>query len=380
MPGQSDVVPHPFWNGKRVLITGHTGFKGGWLSLWLQHRGAEVTGLALDPPSTPNLFTRARVDANMVSHHGDVRDVEIVVDVFEQVRPDIVFHMAAETLVRPSYEAPVSTYATNVMGTVHVLEAMRQTGSARVGVFITSDKCYQNDDSSLWGFRETDAMGGNDPYSSSKGCAELVISAYRTSYFAEDEGNGARTSIATVRAGNVIGGGDWATDRLVPDVIRAFSEGRAVHIRQPDAVRPWQHVLDPLSGYMRVAERLWTEGAKYAEAWNFGPNEDDARPVRSVVETMIEKWGPDAMLVIDDGPHPHEDSYLRLDCSKGRRLLDWAPRLPLEEALAWTVDWYRTERERDDMRSVTLGQIRSYEGLPKTTAHGAPMTSSALSR
>lgn len=357
-----------FWAGKRVLVTGHTGFKGGWLALWLQALGADVVGLSLAPPTTPSLFRQARVAEGMTSLHGDIRDLDVVRDAMATHEPEIVFHLAAQSLVRASYRAPVETYATNVMGTVHVLEAMRQVGSARVGVVVTSDKCYENRESMLWGYREHDPMGGHDPYSNSKGCAELVAAAYRDSFFGGPQG--LPLALATARAGNVLGGGDWAEDRLVPDIVRAFAVGRPVHIRRPDAVRPWQHVLEPLGGYLRLAERLWAEGDERAGAWNFGPDEEDARPVGHVVEQMIERWGNGATAVLDDGPHPHEATYLRLDCSKARALLDWRPRLSLDQALAWTVEWYREVDRGAEARALTTDQIHRYQALhPDTLAH-----------
>lgn len=356
-----------FWRKKRVLITGHTGFKGSWLALWLQSLGADVVGFALDPPSAPSLFEQARVGEGITSVLGDIRDLTRVRDVMATYRPEVVFHLAAQSLVRPSYQSPVDTYATNVMGTVHVLDAMRQVGSARVGVVVTSDKCYENRESMLWGYRETDPMGGHDPYSNSKGCAELVTSAYRRSFFA---GEDASLALATARAGNVIGGGDWAEDRLIPDVIRAFAAGEPVHVRRPDAIRPWQHVLEPLRGYLLLAERLWSDGAPLAEGWNFGPDDRDARPVQHIVEQMIDRWGAGASAVLDDGPHPHEATYLRLDCSKARALLGWRPRLPLDEALAWTVEWYRGVEDGADPRALTLDQIHQYtHRLSASPAH-----------
>jgi CDP-glucose 4,6-dehydratase len=347
-----------FWRGKRVLLTGHTGFKGGWLALWLQALGAEVIGLSIDPPSTPSLFDQARVAEGMTSLHGDIRDPELVREVLSAHRPEVVFHLAAQSLVRPSYRSPVATYATNVMGTVHVLDAIRHVESVRAGVVVTSDKCYENRESMLWGYREGDPVGGHDPYSNSKGCAELVTSAYRSSYFG-DAASG--PALATARAGNVIGGGDWAEDRLIPDVVRAFSTGEPAHIRRPDAVRPWQHVLEPLGGYLLLAEQLWAGGADAAGAWNFGPDDRDARPVEYVVEQMIEHWGPGAAAVQDEGPHPHEATYLRLDCSKARALLGWTPQLPLDEALRWTAEWYQAVRRGENARDCTLAQIHRYE-------------------
>lgn len=353
-----------FWTGKRVLITGHTGFKGGWLALWLQDLGAQVIGLAVDPPTDPSLFELGHVGEGMVSRYGDVRDFRVVLEAFERHQPEIVFHLAAQPIVRTSYESPVETIETNVMGTVHVLEAMRQVKSVRAGVFVTSDKCYENTESELWGYRETDAIGGRDPYSSSKGGAELMVSAYRRSFFSAKEGTSPERAVATVRAGNVIGGGDWADDRLIPDMVRAFSEGRPVHIRRPDSIRPWQHVLDPLSGYLQIAQSLWEdEGQRYAEAWNFAPRERDAKPVGYVVRQMAERWGDGASAILDEGTHPHEATYLRLDCSKARVRLGWTSRLSLDEALAWTVDWYQAVLEGKDARAMTLQQIHQFRAL-----------------
>lgn len=350
-----------FWKGKRVLVTGHTGFKGSWLALWLQSLGAEVTGLALSPPSTPSLFEQGRVAEGMTSIEGDIRDLEVVEDAMATYEPEIVFHLAAQALVRPSYQDPVGTYATNVMGTVHVLEAMRRVGTARVGIIVTSDKCYENQESHLWGYREHDPMGGYDPYSNSKGCAELVASAYRRSFFSAQGDGHTPPAIATVRAGNVIGGGDWAEDRLVPDIIRAFQAGQSVHIRCPDAIRPWQHVLEPLRGYLVLAERLWADGESVAGGWNFGPDDRDARAVRYVVEQMMDLWGNSAAAVLDSESHPHEATYLRLDSSKARALLGWYPQLSLDDALEWTVEWYHGVQNQTDARACTLAQIDRYQ-------------------
>jgi CDP-glucose 4,6-dehydratase len=366
-----------FWYGKRVLITGHTGFKGGWLSLWLQQLGAEVVGLSLSPPTTPSLFQEARVAEGMTSLHEDIRDLEAVRTVFAEWRPEIVFHLAAQSLVPHSYQKPVDTYTTNVMGTIHVLEAIRHTDSVRVGVFVTSDKCYENQESALWGFRETDRMGGKDPYSNSKGCAELVVASYRDSFFS-DRHERAESALGSVRAGNVVGGGDWAEDRLLPDILRAFSEGRPVYVRSPEAVRPWQHVLDPLAGYMELARHLWRAKEAYVGGWNFGPSDRDVRPVQYVVDKMIEKWGPDATAVIDDGPHPPEATYLRLDCSKARTLLGWQPVLGLDDALTWTVEWHRAVHDGADMRKISLAQIRRYRD--RVEADGSRERSRSRSR
>ncbi|NLX57877.1 MAG: CDP-glucose 4,6-dehydratase [Phycisphaerae bacterium] len=348
-------MPGSFWNGKRVLVTGHTGFKGAWLALWLSELGAEVTGYALPPPTEPSLFVDADVARGLRSVIGDVRDLDALTAVLRECQPEVVFHMAAQALVRASYRDPVATYATNVMGTVHLLEAVRQTGSVRAVVNVTSDKCYANTGDRRR-FREEDAMGGSDPYSNSKGCAELVTSAYRASFFAQ----AGAPALASARAGNVIGGGDWAADRLVPDCIRALGEGGAVRIRNPEAVRPWQFVLEPLSGYLMLAERLWSDGAACAEGWNFGPDEADARPVSYVADRVVELWGRDASWTTDGGTHPREAAWLSLDCTKARERLSWRPAMTLDEALRWTVRWYRDRADGRDARERTLEQIRRY--------------------
>jgi CDP-glucose 4,6-dehydratase len=351
--GMVDINPE-FWRGKRIFLTGHTGFKGSWLSLWLQSMGAEVHGLALTPPTTPNLFTEARVAESMSSTMGDIRDYATVLAAMTECRPEIVIHMAAQALVRYSYQAPVETYATNVMGTVHVLEAARQAGTVRAIVNITSDKCYDNKEW-VWGYREDEPMGGHDPYSSSKGCAELVTSAYRRSY-CQNSG----LALSTARAGNVIGGGDWATDRLVPDILRAFEGNRPVVIRNPHAIRPWQHVLEPLSGYLALAERLYTEGPAWAEGWNFGPHDDDARPVQWIVERMAERWGDGAAWQRDDGDHPHEAHYLKLDIYKAKARLGWSPRWDLATALQNVITWHQAWLAGKDVKALCMEQIRHY--------------------
>lgn len=357
------VMNAGFWRGKRVLVTGHTGFKGGWLSLWLQAMGAEVSGYALTPPTDPSLFEAASVAQGMYSSRlADIRDLETLKTVFGDFRPEIVFHLAAQPLVRYSYAQPVETYATNVLGTVHLLEAVRITPGVRSVVNITTDKCYENREW-VWGYRETDPMGGHDPYSSSKGCAELVASAYRSSFFNAKDYEKHRVALASVRAGNVIGGGDWATDRLIPDMIRAFSRGEAVVIRSPYAIRPWQHVLEPLRGYLLLAEQLWQHGSEFAEGWNFGPNDEDAKPVQWIVQKLAERWGGGAAWRLDDRLQPHEATYLKLDCSKAKSRLGWHPKWDLETALARIVDWYRAFDRSEDMRAVTLGQIAEYTHL-----------------
>ena len=344
-----------FWAGKRVFLTGHTGFKGSWLSLWLQTMGAELRGVALPPPTTPSLFEEARVAKGMDHQIGDIRDYPRILELMTEFQPEIVIHMAAQPLVRLSYQQPVETYATNVMGTVHVLEAARQTGSVRAIVNITTDKCYENKEW-LWGYREDEPMGGYDPYSNSKGCAELVSSAYRRSFMKE-----AGVALATVRAGNVIGGGDWAQDRLVPDILRALEQNETVLIRNPHAIRPWQHVLEPLSGYLLLAERLYTGGQTDAEGWNFGPREEDAQPVQWIVEKLCEAWGSGAVWALQPGDHPHEANYLKLDISKARLRLDWVPRWPINTALARIAEWHKAWRAGQDMRTVCLQQISSYQ-------------------
>ncbi len=349
-----------FWSGKKVFLTGHSGFKGSWLSLWLQSMGAQVRGFSLEAPTQPSLFVEARVADDMESVTGDIRDFAQLQQSIEAFQPEIVFHMAAQSLVRLSYDEPVATYATNVMGTVHLMEAIRQAGSVRAVVNITSDKCYENREW-LWGYRENEAMGGFDPYSNSKGCAELVTSAYRSSFFNPDHYSEHGCALASVRAGNVIGGGDWALDRLVPDILKAFASGKRVDIRNPNAVRPWQHVLEPLSGYLMLAERLFNDGVEYAQGWNFGPDEEDARPVGWIVRSMVDSWGEGADWNRDSGSHPHEANYLKLDCSKAKTLLHWQPRWGLDEALFRIVKWHKAWLHGDDMRAFTLAEIKDYE-------------------
>jgi len=348
-----------FWNGKKVLVTGHTGFKGSWLCLWLQSMGAEVTGLALDPPSDPSMFDMARIADGMNSIKSDVRDLDSVKKIINQHKPEIVIHMAAQALVHYSYKDPVSTYTTNIIGTMNVLEAIRHCDSVRVVVSITSDKCYENLEW-VWGYRENDRMGGHDPYSSSKGCAELLISAYRDSYFNPEKYQSHGVALASTRAGNVIGGGDWSGDRLVPDIIRAIIDDKPVLIRNPNAIRPWQFVMEPLRGYLMLAEKLWEEGPKYAEGWNFGPDIDEIKPVQWIVEYLTERWGEGASWVLDKGEHPHEDNFLKLDTTKAKSILEWNPSLPLPILLDWIVEWYQGYKHNEDMRDLTERQIVRY--------------------
>jgi CDP-glucose 4,6-dehydratase len=355
-----------FWSGKRVFLTGHTGFKGGWLSLWLQNMGSIVKGYALAPNTDPSLFEVARVAEGMESEFGDIRDLDQLRASLTAFAPDIVIHMAAQPLVRLSYREPVETYAVNVMGTVHLLEAARAAPSVRAIVSVTTDKCYENKEW-VWAYREDEPMGGRDPYSSSKGCAELVTAAYRASFF---EGGDA-AGVASARAGNVIGGGDWAEDRLIPDLLTAFQSGVPVPVRNPLATRPWQHVLEPLSGYLRLAEMLWQDKTSYAQAWNFGPREDDARPVQWIVERMIEAWGPGASWERDAGFHPHEARFLKLDIAKAREQLGWQPRWSLERTLQAIVAWHKAWLEGRDMRELCLREIADYTSTGAAAQAGA---------
>jgi CDP-glucose 4,6-dehydratase len=344
-----------FWKRRRVFVTGHTGFKGGWLSLWLERLRSEVTGFALPPPTTPSLFESAHVGSGLTSLIGDIRDRPALETALAGARPEIVFHMAAQPIVRESYSDPVGTYGTNVMGTVHLLEAARHVPSIRAIVVVTTDKVYDNREWA-WGYRETDALGGRDPYSNSKACAEMVTHAYRASFFAE----ASAAKIATARAGNVIGGGDWAKDRLIRDVITAFADGQPVVIRNPIASRPWQHVLDPLSGYLTLAEQLVEAKMPVADAWNFGPQEGSAHPVSWIVERLAERWGS-GRWELASGPQPHEAQQLKLDISKAGAQLRWAPRLSLGDALDWTVEWYRAYlTDHSSPRATTTAQIERY--------------------
>jgi CDP-glucose 4,6-dehydratase len=348
-----------FWRGKHVFVTGHTGFKGSWLSILLQSFGADVVGFSLPPPTQPNLFTLAGVEHGMQSIVGDVRDFDHVRKVLQQHPAESVFHMAAQALVRHSYADPVGTYATNVLGTVHLLSAVREVPQVKVVVVVTSDKCYQNDGKPQ-AFRESDPMGGFDPYSSSKGCAELATAAFRSSFF--NGGAKSAAALATARAGNVIGGGDWGEDRLIPDLMRAAFEKRVAPIRNPEAVRPWQHVLEPLSGYLLLAEKLWKDGPRFSEGWNFGPREGDAKPVRWVVERCAELWGEGFAWEADTGTHPHEAQYLRLDCTRARTKLGWQPRWDVTQALSTTLAWYKiAQRSQQDARELLLEQIGAYQ-------------------
>jgi CDP-glucose 4,6-dehydratase len=345
-----------FWRGKRVFLTGHTGFKGSWLSLWLQHLGARLHGFGLAPHTTPALFELGNVSEQMDSEFGDVRDLERLTQSLQRAAPEIVFHMAALPIVSDSFIQPVETYHTNVMGTVHLLEAVRKTPSVKAVVVITSDKCYENREW-LWGYREDEAMGGLDPYSSSKGCAELVVSAYRRSFFQKP---GVATLLASVRAGNVIGGGDWAKDRLIPDMMRALVAKQTIKIRQPRSIRPWQHVLEPLYGYMSLAQHLVEKGADFAEGWNFGPTDEDSRSVEWVANHVVKVWGGGRKWELDANATFHEAYQLKLDSSKARARLGWQPSWDLHTALEKVADWYKGWDGGEDVKALCLRQIQEY--------------------
>ena len=355
--------PQNFYNGKRIFITGHTGFKGSWLSLWLNKLGAQVTGYALDPPTNPSLFKLCRIDELINSVIADIRDLERLKESLQHARPEIVIHMAAQPLVRDSYAMPVDTFAVNVMGTVNLLESVRSCGGVKAVVVVTTDKVYENREW-LNPYREDEPLGGYDPYSCSKACAELVTSAYRNSFFnpstTKQLGFSTSTFIATARAGNVIGGGDWGKDRLIPDCIRALLSGGKVRIRNPRAVRPWQHVLEPLSGYLLLARGLFENGSPFTEAWNFGPDAIDEKPVEQVVRMLCDKWGVPGSFEIDEGIHHHEAGYLKLDSSKARSKLGWTPAWSLETAMDAVVEWTKAYDKSKDVRNICLDQIARY--------------------
>ena len=348
------------WQGRRVFLTGHTGFKGSWLALWLARLGAQIRGYALDPCTEPNLVNLASVGNIVEDVRGDVRDYAKLEASMAEFAPEVVFHLAAQPIVRRSYVDPVGTYGTNVMGTVHLMEAIRKTPSVRAVVCVTTDKCYQNQEW-IWPYRETDPLGGHDPYASSKACAEIVSAAYRSSFFPIERLHEHRVALATARAGNVIGGGDWSEDRLVPDLIRGFRSGQPVLIRRPNAIRPWQHVLDPLHGYLMLAQELLAQPARFASAYNFGPSDEDVWPVERIATKLVRMWGDGASWVRDSVPSVHEDQVLRLDASKARVELGWQPRLKIEAALEWTMGWYRAWNQGANMAEFTRTQIIEYE-------------------
>ncbi len=351
-----DVIAADFWRGRRVFVTGHTGFKGGWLVLWLRTLGAEVAGYALAPEPGPSLFAAAAIDEGIDDGRGDVTDAAALRRQMDAFDPEIVFHLAAMAIVRRGYREPLATYATNVVGTAALLDACRHAASLRAIVCVTSDKCYENREW-VWPYRENDRLGGYDPYSSSKACAELVTQAYRRSFFDEQIGVG----IGTARAGNVIGGGDWAEDRLVPDLVRALAAAETANIRRPGAVRPWQHVLEPLSGYLQLAQALSADPKRYEGAWNFGPDPSSFQTVEAVVAALARRWGGDLRWQVDGGEHPHEAARLVLDSSRANQELGWQPRLPLADALAWTAEWYEAWRTGSDgLRALCEAQIARY--------------------
>ncbi len=353
------MTDQKFWRRRKVFVTGHTGFKGSWLCLWLHKLGADVTGYALKPPTVPSLFTLSRIDGLVKSVIADVRDSGLLREAIRSAAPEIVIHMAAQPLVLDSYKNPVETYDTNIMGTINVLEAIRTCNSVKALINVTTDKCYENREW-IWGYRENDPLGGYDPYSNSKACSELVTKAYRSSFFNPGNYSKHGVGIASARAGNVIGGGDWTAGRLVPDCAMALLKGEKIRIRNPHAIRPWQHVLEPLCGYLTLAERLCHEGPGYGESWNFGPNDDDARPVEWVAKSICAKWGENSGYEIDTVEHPYEAGYLKLDCSKAKTGLGWYPRWDLEKAIDSVVRWTRAYRENKDMREICLMQIEEY--------------------
>jgi CDP-glucose 4,6-dehydratase len=356
------MLNRAFWEGRRVFVTGHTGFKGSWLSMWLHALQADVTGYALDPPTQPNLFDLAEVASNVRSVYGDVRDFPRLKSAIAECRPQVVIHMAAQTVVRRGYEDPIETYSSNVMGTVHLLEALRQLKQPCVLVNVTSDKCYANREW-IWGYREDEPMGGRNPYCNSKGCAELVTFAYRESFFPPGAFPDHGVSLGSARAGNVIGGGDWTSDQLVPDLIRAFLAGRSCLIRNPSAIRPWQFVLEPLRGYLMLAEALTEHPTRFGCGWNFGPADSDAKPVSWIADESVHLWGNHASWTHDTRVHPHEDHYLKLDASKAKEYLNWCPVLPLHDAIEWTMEWYRAFEAGNDLRGVIETQIERYQAL-----------------
>jgi CDP-glucose 4,6-dehydratase len=353
-----------FWLNKKVLLTGHTGFKGSWLSLWLQNLGAELVGYSLSAPTQPNLFTLAQVEKRMRSVQGDVLDFAHLRQVVNEVQPQVIFHLAAQSLVHESYADPVGTFATNVMGTVHLLEVVRNAPTVRSVIVVTSDKCYENleDDSA---HRESDCLGGKDPYSGSKACAEIVTAAYRRS-FLSSEPSASNPGIASVRAGNVIGGGDWASNRLIPDAVRSIIEKKELSIRNPDAIRPWQHVLEPLRGYLMLAEKLYVHPKEFSSAWNFGPEQSDTVPVKEILRRLQKLWGGAPRWCTDRSGYVREAKYLRLDCAKARKVLNWEPYWELDSALGLTVEWYKAHQGNQDMRQVTQKQIKAYQSLRGT--------------
>lgn len=351
------LIERNFWKNKRVLITGHTGFKGSWLCLWLQSIGAKIQGIALPPPSKPSLFSLAKVSEGISHNIADIRNLNSMLEIFSQFKPEIIFHLAAQPIVRESYKAAYETYETNIMGTINILEAARLSKSTKVVLNITTDKCYSGLEKPR-SFNEKDCLGGSDPYSSSKACSEIISHAYRLSFLSEND-----IHLATARAGNVIGGGDWAQDRLIPDTLRSLEYNKGVTLRYPNSVRPWQHVLEPLSGYLLLAEKLYTCKKEFAESWNFGPNENETFTVSQVVENIYKIWGSDINWINEQEKQLHEDSFLKLDITKAKNRLKWYPRLSLKEALIYLIDWHKSYLNNENLRVKTLEQIKEYSKL-----------------
>jgi CDP-glucose 4,6-dehydratase len=351
-----------YWRGRRVFITGHTGFKGGWLSLWLQNLGAEVYGFALEPSTRPSLFNLADVASGMHSTIGDIRDIAILLKAMNEASPEVVIHMAAQPLVLKSYQNPIETYSINIMGTVNLLECVRNCKSVKAVVNVTTDKCYENKEW-VWSYRENETLGGYDPYSNSKACSEMITASYRSSFFNENDYSKHSVAIASARAGNVIGGGDWSENRLVPDILNAFEKNLPIQVRNPKAIRPWQHVLEPLCGYLQLAEKLAICGPKFAGAWNFGPNSNDVKNVQTIVEEVCKLWGPCKGWLAASGKSPHEANYLKLDTSKAQSELGWQPKLNLSETLEMIVSWHKSYVNLENLRQKTLEQINFYESI-----------------
>ncbi len=351
------------FRNKKILVTGHTGFKGSWMCLLLNKLGAQVYGFALAPPTNPSLFETARVEEQVKSYIGNIQDYDLLQKVINDIKPDAIIHMAAQALVRESYRNPLETYSTNVIGTANLLQAARYEQSIKAIVNVTTDKCYENKEWD-WGYRENDSLGGFDPYSNSKGCSELVTSSFRNSFFHPDLYHKHGVAIATARAGNVIGGGDWASDRLIPDFLKAIAKGEKVLLRNPLAIRPWQHVLEPLTGYLYLLQKLLTDGAGYGEAWNFGPQDSDAKNVEWIIASICELWGEDASYGLDKNAHPHEAGFLKLDCSKANRRLNWFPRWDIRTSLKNIVDWHKAYMQKDDMKLISNRQIDDYLNSP----------------
>jgi CDP-glucose 4,6-dehydratase len=351
-----------FWKNKKILLTGHTGFKGSWLSLWLQNMGADLIGFSNSIPTTPSLFELANVKDGMTSLVGDVCDLQQLNDTIKEFKPEIVVHMAAQSLVLKSYQNPLETYSTNIMGVVNILEAIRMAGNIRVCIIVTSDKCYENKGLER-GYNEDDPMGGYDPYSSSKGCAELVTNSFRNSFFNASKFNEPKTAIASVRAGNVIGGGDWASDRLIPDIMNGALQNKTIRIRNPDSVRPWQFVLEPLYGYLMLIEKLWNDAPLYSGGWNFGPDNDDVKPVSWIVDTISQLWGKNISWELDHQNSQHEAKSLLLNCTKAKTKLGWKPKTDIKLALQLVIDWYKKLENKANIREFTEQQIKYYNSL-----------------